>query len=247
MTEKYNRFWELDFLRGIAIVIMIVYHFLCDLYYFGLPHPALTTGIWIYVQRISASTFLFLVGISLTISYSRAFAKGKHQFSKYLFRGLKIFSWGFAITVITWIFYGDKFIIFGVLHFIGVAIILAYPFLRYRVLNLVLGVIIVVFGALLNRLTFGFRWLIWLGFKPEKFYYLDYFPLLPWFGIVLVGVFAGNTLYKYPVRQFKLWNLEKVPFIKFFRFLGLHSLFIYLIHQPILVFILYAIGVNIGF
>jgi uncharacterized membrane protein len=245
MTKKHTRFWEIDFLRGIAIVFMIFYHFLIDMYHFGLPHPELTTGVLMYGQKLSASIFLFLVGVSLTLSYSRASAKRKNLFRKYLWRGLKVFSWGFVLTVTTWIFYRHNFIIFGILHLIGVAIILAYPFLRYRVLNLVLGAVLIVFGAWLGRLTFGFRWLIWLGFRPENFYYLDYFPILPWFGVVLLGIFAGNTLYKDHVRRFKFWNVENTRFVRFFKFLGVHSFFIYLIHQPVLIFLLYAAGFSL--
>ena len=72
---------------------------------------------------------------------------------------------------------------------------IAYPFLRYRWPNLVLGVVLIGLGKYLQSQTFDLPWLVWLGFEPANHVYLDYFPLIKWFGVVLLGIFAGNLLY----------------------------------------------------
>ncbi len=94
----------------------------------------------------------FLMGVSLTLSNSRAQITGKYRegglFKKYLKRGLKIFSLGLLITLATWIFIPQEFIIFGVLHFIGISIILSYPFLKSKYLNLFLGIGLIIIGDL---------------------------------------------------------------------------------------------------
>src|SRR4030043_269009 len=103
-----SRFWEIDHLRGIAIVMMIVFHFLYDLNYFGKYNINLDYGFWSYFGRATAIVFLVLVGICLTLSFSRTRITKKTQkglFIKYIRRGFTIFSWGMLITLITWIFF----------------------------------------------------------------------------------------------------------------------------------------------
>jgi len=239
-----KRFWEIDFLRGLAIIMMIIYHFLYDLNYFGNYNFDLSSGFWLYFARTTATIFILLVGISLTLSFSRTkIQKPKiNLYLKYLKRGLKIFSWGLIVTLMTWIFLREEFVIFGILHFIGISIILAYPFLKLRYWNLLIGIICIVFGMYLKNFTFDFSWLMWLGLRPHYLYTVDYFPIFPWFGIILIGLFFGNLLYPHYKRKFKLSNFSDFSFTKLFCFLGKHSLLIYLVHEPILIILLYLLG-----
>ncbi|MGB9936378.1 MAG: heparan-alpha-glucosaminide N-acetyltransferase [Methanobacterium sp.] len=239
-----KRFWEVDSFRGIGIMMMITFHLLFDLYYFGIYSFDVHSGFLWWFARIGAFIFVFLVGVSLSLSYSRTTIKGvqKNLFGKYLKRGIKIFAYGIVITFVTWIFIESGFIIFGILHFIGIAIILEYPFLKYKYINLALGLIFIAAGIYLMGFRFDFYGLIWLGFIPQNFYTVDYFPLLPWLGVVSLGIFTGNTLYENYIRHFKLPDLSVYIPIKTLMFLGRHSLLIYLIHQPILILILYLFG-----
>lgn len=245
-----RRFWEIDLLRGIAIVMMIAFHGVYDLNYFGGAVQAVHSGFWFFVARATATIFLLLVGISLTLSYARALATLKTEnplFRKYLLRGLKIFSWGLVLTATTWLFLRETFIVWGILHLIGIAIVLAYPLVQLRYVNLVLGAGIVALGIGLKNATVTVSWLLWLGLTPAPFQTLDYFPLLPWFGVVLIGVFIGNSLYSNYARHFTLHDLSQFAVIRFLTFLGRHSLFIYLVHQPVLILVLYLLGLaNIG-
>jgi uncharacterized membrane protein len=241
-----KRFWEIDCLRGLAITMMILFHVLYDLNYFGEYHLKLHSGFWFCVARATATIFILLVGISLTLSYSRVKKlpkSGLTVYMKYFKRGLKIFSWGLIITVTTGIFFRTGIVVFGVLHLIGTSIILAYPFLKLRSWNLLIGVVFIALGMQLKNYTAGLFWFVWLGLVPDQFYTLDYFPLFPWFGVVLMGVFAGNLLYPDYTRRFNLLDLSNSPFVRLFCLLGRHSLLIYLIHQPILLVLLYLLGI----
>jgi uncharacterized membrane protein len=241
-----KRFWEIDFLRGLAIIMMIVFHLLYDLTYFGGCNLDLHSGFWPYFARATATIFIFLVGVSLTLSFTRANKiqnLRKKLYLKYLKRGLRIFSWGLVITFATWIFLRDSFVLFGILHLIGISIILAYPFLKLRYWNLLLGIAFISLGIHLKNFTFGFLWLVWLGFMPDHFYTVDYFPIFPWFGVVLIGMFFGNLLYPDYTRKFNLYDLSNFNFTGLFYLLGRHSLIIYLIHQPILIILLYLLGI----
>jgi len=160
-------------------------------------------------------------------------------YRKYLLRGLKIFSLGMLITLSTYLFVPRGTIFFGILHFLGMATILALPFLKVRTKHLAIAAFLVILlGIYLTTLQFTFSLLFWL--VPSTFYTLDYFPLLPWFGIMLIGLYSGNTLYKNNKRSFKILIEPKIS--KPVNFLGRHSLIIYIIHQPILVVVLYLLG-----
>jgi uncharacterized membrane protein len=242
LKTKKDRFWEIDFLRGIAIIMMIFFHFLYDLNYFGIYNLDLYSGyITIYTYSIGVF-FLLLVGISLTLSYNKALKKltKKELQIKFLKRGLKIFGLGLIITVVTFFLLREGFIVFGVLHSIGISIILAYPLLKYRYGNLLFGIILIIAGLILTNFTFDFYWLVWLGFSPSLFYTIDYFPLLPYLGVVLIGVFLGNMIYPDSKRRFNIRNLNN-RLISVLCFLGQNSLIIYFIHQPIILSILYLI------
>ncbi len=240
-----ERFWEIDALRGIAILMMISYHLVFDLNYFGFTATDLNSLPALLVLYPIGSVFLLLVGLSLTLSYSRVNGTlTKYQlWIKYLKRGGGIFGLGLLITLVTWIYPHDGFIIFGVLHCIGLSILLAYPFIRSRLPALLCGLLCIGVGIVLRTMiTVDFPWLLWLGFVPTGFYTLDYFPLLPWFGLVLIGIFLGNSLYQNNTRIFKLQDRSRFIVSRMLCFLGRYSLIIYLLHQLIIVGILYLLS-----
>ncbi len=246
MTATPTRFWEIDTYRGVAIILMIIYHVLFDLTYLNIYQINLHQFAFrLYLYPIGTS-FLLLVGISLTLSYSRHQDDmvQSEQFKRIVFRGLKIFSFGMLITVTTWFLIGDGFIVFGVLHCIGLSIILSYPFLRYQrpVPIVILGLLIVILGIILRFFVFDFSYLLWLGFIPRSFYTLDYFPLFPWFGVILIGISLGKQFYKNRKRRFHINDYSHLPPVRFLSNLGKHSLLIYLLHQPIILAILVLIA-----
>ena len=165
----------------------------------------------------------------------------KQLWLKFVMRGLKIFGLGLLITLISWIYLREGFIVFGVLHCIGLSIIFAYPLLKYRFFNLLLGLVIISIGIIIKNFSFDFYYLVWLGFIPNQFYTVDYFPLFPWFGVVLIGIFLGNTFYPKHLRIFKLKDHSRLNVIRFFCFLGRHSLIIYFVHQPIMLAVIHLI------
>lgn len=244
-NRELPRFWELDSLRGVAVIMMVLYHMLYDLSYFGNYPLDMRSGFLLKYAWSTAAIFLILVGISLTLSESKARILGGSDRLVYLFlkRGLKIFSLGMAITLATYLLIGRGFILFGVLHFIGASTVLAYPFLRLRANNLYPGVAIILIGLYLQGLRFDLPGLFWLGLIPDDFYSLDFFPIFPWFGLVLIGISLGNRLYQNHRRSFRLPDLSGSLAVRLTRALGRNSLIIYLVHQPILVAILMLSGV----
>lgn len=247
MDRHEDRFWEIDCLRGIAVFLMLLYHFLYDLNFFGIENIQIESGFFLYIGRCAAFLFILISGTALSISHSRALDKEMdgiqtENFSKYLQRGLKLFSMGLIVTAVTRIFFPGQYIVFGILHFFGVSSVLAYPFLKYGKENLLFSLFFGLAGLYLRDKTFGFSALLWLGFTPENFATLDYFPLFPWFGVLLAGLFLGNFLYEGGKRRFIISKAGKNPLTWLISVVGKHSLVIYFIHQPLFLALLLLSG-----
>jgi uncharacterized membrane protein len=238
-----DRFWEVDAARGVAIIMMIVYHSAYDLDTLGGYDIQSTSGHWALFADLTAGLFLFLVGVSLAISRARTSLTGWRLFGKYLARGLRILAYGMVLTVVL-LALGMGVVAFGILQLIGVSIILAYPFLGLRLTNLVLGAIIFAAGqyVLAQDLYSESFWLLPFGVVPEGVVMPDYRPLLPWFGVVLIGLFFGNVVYGDGRRPAVLTDKTPVPARPLLP-LGRNSLLVYLIHQPIVIALLAALGI----
>ena len=149
------RFWEVDSLRGLAIIGMVVYHFLWDLNFFGY-----SVGVSSILQKIVAGTFILLVGVSLTLSYSRKPKKWDY----YVKRGLMIFAWGVVITVVTKLVLGQSYVRFGILHLIGLSVALGYFFLKFRRLNVLFGSLCFIVYYFIKDISSSLWY--WVGFNP---------------------------------------------------------------------------------
>jgi uncharacterized membrane protein len=234
-----------DVARAGAIAMMVVYHLMYDLNFFGGYPIESTSGFWASFADATAGAFLFLVGVSLAISYSRASASrpSRGLFGKYLLRGLRILAYAMALTAV-FLILGMGVVAFGILHLIGLSIILAYPLLRYRFANLLLGLSLIAVGLYMRieGLSSESPWLLPFGVVPENLVMPDYRPLLPWFGVVLLGIFAGNVVYGGGRRPALFAGKAPAP-ARLLLPLGRNSLFVYLVHQPILIALLAALGV----
>lgn len=229
------------------MVAVALYHLVYDLDVLGGYPIESTSGFWGVFADASAATFVFLAGLSLSLSSARdgKSRQNKGSFEKYLRRGLKIFSYGMLITLVFWAL-DFGVVIFGILHLIGASIVLAYPFLRLRWSNLLLGLFIVAIGSYLQTelvtVTGPLGILLApLGIEPEGPYMPDYRPLLPWFGVLLLGLFFGNTAYGR--RSTSRVRADGPPYAAPLSLLGRHTLLVYLIHQPILIVTLWVLGV----
>lgn len=225
----------LDNLRGFSLVSMILYHGMYDLVYlFGVDVPWYRGWPGYIWQQSICWTFILVSGAST------------HYGKKPLRRGLEVLACGLLLTLGTWLFMPGQVILFGVLHFMGLAMLLAAalrPLLRrippaaglagaFLLFAFTKGIYFGFLGFLdipLLRLPAGLYstpFLFPLGLPGPGFASSDYFPLIPWFFLFLCGYF--------------LWALAKGRFKpKISRpnplaFLGRHSLIIYMLHQPAL-------------
>jgi uncharacterized membrane protein len=220
----------IDALRGFAVAQMIVYHFIYDLNYFGWMRLAMTRDQpWVGWRTAIVTQFVLLVGISLVLRF--AF---KPAWSDFWRRWLQIAGAAALVSAGSWWLFRDRFIFFGILHYIAVALILARLLIPLGRLNIVLGVGVLVAGLLFKHPLFNMSDLAWIGFAARKPPTEDYVPLFPWFGVTLIGVGLGAIWQR---AQFavvsSLQALNRAP-PRLLVFLGTWALTIYLVHQPIL-------------
>jgi uncharacterized membrane protein len=247
MPEKnpIPRFVEIDIIRGLAVIMMVLYHVLFDIYFFNVYPVDVSTGFWKIFALITASLFLLLVGISFTVSAAKAEVTLSREnfFLKYLKRGIGILLIAAIITIVTWWYLGEGYIIFGILHLIGISIIVAPFFFHRKIISLYVGMMFIVIGVILQSVRGPF-YLLPLGVHPVSFYSVDYTPIFPWLGLVLIGIYLGELLYPGGIRGFSLpefsdfFKLPQFPGTAL-AFLGRHSLAIYILHQPVIILLLH--------
>jgi len=239
------RYAAIDVARGIAIVAMAVYHFTWDLGpdLFGYTTlNAATNTAWVVFARLIAGSFLFIAGVSLVLAHrlgirARAFLR---RFA--IIAGAAI-----LITVATRLAIPDTYVRFGILHGIAAASVVGLLFLRLPVW-LVLLAAAAVFAAppLLADPAFNGAALLWLGLGTDVPAMIDYVPVLPWVGPTLLGIAATRIALAAGLDQ-RIANWR--PSGRAGRALitaGRWSLVIYLVHQPVIIGLLYLLALALG-
>jgi uncharacterized membrane protein len=230
-----GRYAIIDALRGIALLAMFAFHFSFDLNYFGLIRQNFYEDpFWTGSRTLILSSFLLLIGISLALAN-----QNEIRWSAVWRRFGQIVVCAALVSIGSYLMLPKSWIWFGVLHHAAVASLLGLAFLRLEWANLVLGIALVLFGATVKIPLFDAPIFQWLGLMTHKpFATEDYAPILPWFGIVLMGIFLGKRFLSGEFAHFKGWRPESGA-LRGLTFAGRHSLILYMVHQPILVGLLH--------
>lgn len=246
-SQPSSRFPMFDVLRGICLSSMVLYHAMYDIVHIlGFPvswYDSWQGDLW---QKSIAFTFILLSGFCW--SFSR----------KPLLHGGFLLAISFGLTAATLLFMPSEKILWGVLFLLGASGLLLIPL--QPVLKKIppaagvlcsLFLFFILFGVPWGYLGFENQplwflpselyhspWFAWLGLPNPTFYSADYFPLIPYFFLYLAGYFLNPLFFSFPKSE-KLASFS----LPFFSFLGRKSLWIYLIHQPILLGIFFAFAI----
>ncbi|MCB1446346.1 MAG: DUF1624 domain-containing protein [Rhizobiaceae bacterium] len=230
----------LDAARGIALVAMATYHFMWDLSMFGYLEPGYAAAGWpkIYARTI-ASTFLFLVGFSLVLAHGRGI--GWPRFWK---RWLMIVAAALAVTAASYFAMPQGLIHFGILHAIAAASLIGLLFLRLPpALTFLIAAVIFITPFHVASDAFNEPWLWWVGLSTQPRQSFDYVPLLPWLAPALAGIGTARLPGLVDrLRQFAAGDKPAGWLKTTLAFFGRHSLVFYLVHQPLLISILYGVS-----
>ena len=235
MTTTDRRRLEIDLLRTLAIACMVLYHLVYDLgVLYGWEIDPFTGG-WRLLARATAGLFLAVSGASV------ALASARHErdipWGRRVRRSAQIGAAAMLVTAVTYVALDDLYVRFGILHLVAVSGLLLPFFLRFGRWNVLFGALWIAAGSLVSDLRAPTSLLLPLGVRPPGFATVDYFPLLPWFGVVLLGAGVAAIVYApgraVPSPRGRLWQALSLP--------GRHPLAVYLLHQPVLLAVLYTL------
>ena len=230
-----RRFDALDLARALALLAMAAYHLTWDLAWFGVVEPTapFTPPMRLASHAIGA-TFLALAGFSLALAHGGGFRP-----RAFLIRLGKIAAAAALVTLASWFIAPQAVIGFGILHVIAFASALAVPFLlrpglASALAALAAGAAMVVAPSLWSSPALNAPALVWLGFGTQPPPTLDWRPLTPWGGVLLLGL--GLGLLRPPLPR---WTARAAP-LRLLALAGRHSLAFYRIHQPVMIGLLWA-------
>lgn len=251
------RLWEVDLARTVAILMMVAYHIGWDLDFLA-PQLGVDpfSGWWRGLQVVTGTSFLLLVGVSVAISQGRSGARGRAgwpSYRRHARRAATVLMAALVVSLATFVALGpDGFVRFGILHLIGVTMLILPLVWALGAWAAVVGVGAIAAGLAIRGLEVGTSWVMWLGLRPDGATGVDYYPLLPWIGPALIGLALGRYLYPDGRRgrlTARLGSARSWSSGVRFGSLGRHSLPIYLAHQPILIMLvtllLLAAGVQV--
>lgn len=260
---KTKRIWELDFLRGFSIIMMVWDHLMYDLkslpYWFSNYHHVnnelienwvefaqtyWTSSLREYGHWVFVAIFLLVSGISFTFSRSN------------LSRGLKLLLVAVIISVITMTLESVTGlaigIFFGIIHMFAVGTLIIYYLRKLwdnNIFILSIGLVIVGLGVVIqwdrvsyyNTVTLSNFWEIMIGLKG---YGADFFGIIPYVGVIMIGTVLGKVFYANRVSLLPSWDKK---WNRPFTFAGQKSLIIFVTHQVILAGIIFIVGYFLGY
>ena len=229
--QSRSRIPAIDIARGVALAAMAIYHFTWDLEFFGYANSGLTAvGGWRLFARCIASSFLFLVGVSLFLGHAKVI-----RWPGFLRRLAMVGGAALAISLVTYFAVPGGFIFFGILHQIALASLLGLLFLRLpAVVTLLAAAAVIAAPFYLRSPFFDHPAWWWVGLSTANPRSNDYVPLFPWFGAVLAGI-ALAKLGEAAGLFRRLATIHPGRWSRPLVFGGRHSLAFYLIHQPVLI------------
>lgn len=229
-TRSSQRIAALDLLRSAALLGMASYHFVYDLQMHGLVPPGFAVqGFFYWHARTVASTFLLLAGLGIWLSHGAGI-----RWPAFWRRMAKVGGAAALVSVATYIALPDWWIFFGILHCIALGSLLALPFLRLPALvTVAAGAFVVWASYALATPAMNAPLLRFIGLHTIPTMTVDFEPLFPWFGPILIGLGLGRL-----GSRFGLWNWlarwNAPGWVRALGWPGRHSLAVYLLHQPIL-------------
>jgi uncharacterized membrane protein len=231
-----GRFERLDALRGLAMAWMALFHFAFDLNHFGwlVPrHNFFTDTLWTVQRACIVSLFLFCAGMSMALALHAG-----QPWPKFWKRWAQIAACALLVSIGSAWMFPKSWISFGVLHGMAVMLVLARLAAPLKLGLWPLGALCIVAPLFVKHPLFDTPVAQWIGLVTRKPVTEDYVPVLPWLGVVLFGLAAGQWLLKVAPRRL---GGAAPPGLKPLVLLGRWPLSFYMLHQPVLIGLLMAV------
>ena len=223
-----ERFDRLDALRGMAMVWMAAFHAAYDLNHFGFIKTDFHANpVWT-VQRICiVSLFLFCAGLGQAVALDQG-----QSWQRFWRRWAQVAGCAVLVSLGSSLMFPRSWISFGVLHGIALMLVLARLAAPLRAGLWLAGLVAVLLPQFVQHPFFDTRATNWVGLITRKPVTEDYAPMLPWLGVMLWGLAAGQWLLAH--RRAWLAGAIVRP-LQPLAVLGRWSLSFYMVHQPVLI------------
>lgn len=233
--KKEKRFYELDIIKSVAVILMVVFHYFYMYYLIGKPLMDIDNTLLSLSATLSHTSFIVLFGVNLSISYSRSKKKRKldEYYNKQIKRAILYLCIGSIISFVSYRLIPDKFIFFGIFQFLAMSVLGSQMFV-FSEMSSIIGLVIFSLLSTLTNKSFKNNIVNNILGLNTGFSSIDYFPFIPYFIYVLLGMVAGHILYKNGERTYNMDSLdnhvEKNKFLKFLVYISKNSLIIYILH-----------------
>jgi uncharacterized membrane protein len=222
-SEK-GRVNSVDALRGAAVVAMVLYHTFYDLRFFlDIDAELIDSPLWLLGHIGIAGVFFFTSGVSARLSFENSV-----PIQRTIFRISQVGAGAAIVTASTFVLFPDKWVYCGILHALTVCSVLGLWLRRFPMVCAAL--------SLSSAAAYSFLGTAWPP-VVEKSGTMDYVPIFPWVGVYLLGIWAWSSLKIQILLNICVRPLES----EWLEALGRHALLAYLIHQPILLGVLWIV------
>jgi uncharacterized membrane protein len=233
-SGRHERFDRLDALRGAAIVWMATFHFSFDLNYFRFTHQDFYRDpVWTVQRTCIVTLFMLCVGLGQGI----AAAQGQ-SLARFWRRVAQIAGCALLVSIGSWAMFPNSFISFGVLHAIALMLVVVRFTTSWGAWRWPLGLVAIALPLFVADPFFDSRWTDWIGLTTHKPVTEDYAPILPWLGVVWWGAAAAEWLL---ARRPSLLKGRSPAAVRPLAVLGRWSLSFYMLHQPVLIGLLWLV------
>ena len=251
-----TRFIEIDIIKGVAVVFMVIFHFFYLSYFMGVKEYPIDSGILKFLAKTAHTIFIIMVGVNMAVSY-QANKKKKNSYDTYFGKQAKraifLLIAGLLVSYASYLGFGDLYVKFGIFHFIAAGIILGQIFIDNKIIAIIGAITIFLATIMVDKSSMFFyqkcqnvpMTCFITGFANVKYSSLDHFPILPYLGYICLGIALGHTFYNNMERvspinfsENTINKIEENKISKSLALLGKNSLAIYFTHFPLFYFIL---------
>lgn len=222
-----------DAIRGVAVLWMIIFHFFFDLTWFGFSRSCFSKDpFWLHQRTMILSLFLLVSGVSMVLMLK------KHKTFYIFYRAaLRLVPAALLVTLASYALFPKSYIYFGVIHFMICSLLICRFLLWMKAYIVIPALVALVLGNFYQHTFFNVSHWGCFGFRTFRPMTEDYVPLFPWLGVVWLGCTIGWLWQESLIEKYTFCSCYGVKLLTFF---GRHSLAVYLIHQPILIFMIYS-------
>ena len=229
-ARERQRLDRVDALRGLAMVWMIGFHFAFDLNHLGWISPRMNfhhDPLWTIQRTLIVSLFLLCAGLGQALALQAA--QGWPRFWR---RWAQVAGCAVGVSLGSALMFPASWISFGVLHGMALMLVLARLAAPLGPWLWPLGLLLLTLPGWLMPPAFDSRWLNWVGLVTHKPVTEDFVPVLPWLGVMLWGLAAGQALL---ARRAAALHGPVPALLQPLCGLGRWPLTVYMLHQPLLI------------